>query len=78
MVLDVMSSSPALAADRLSNIDVFLKDLKNFVRQENVYSLSAVADYLILGKKYGWAAKSSKLFLGGQESVTLSTIHKAK
>ena len=78
MILDIMSSSPALAADRLTNIDVFLKDLKNFVRQENVYSLSAVADYLILGKKYWWAAKSSKLFLGGQESVTLSTIHKAK
>lgn len=54
VVLDHMIHAPTLANDRLSNIDVFLTALKNFSREEESYSLTSVALYLDLGRKYGW------------------------
>lgn len=77
-ILQYTRRTPSLANARLHSFELFIGEVRNFLRDTKEADFSTYMHYLRLGGTYGFPSKLSPLFLADQDAVILSTIHKAK
>lgn len=77
-ILQYQVSAPSLSNARLHSFEIFISEVRDFLKDAKDVKFATYMRYIELGYKYGFPTKLSSLFLSGQDSVTLSTIHKAK